>query len=65
MEQHFGYVKHDTAGKNARNSRNGKSRKSVRTIHGDIGLEMLRDRNGSFDECIVSLYARGMSTRDI
>ena len=38
MEQHLGYAKHDAAGKNTGNSRNGKSRKSVRTIHGDIEL---------------------------
>ncbi len=80
MEQHLGYAKHDAAGKNSGNSRNGKSRKSVRSIHGDIEQETPRDRNGSFepklikkgekqlggfDERIVSLYARGMSTRDI
>ena len=80
MEQHLGYAKHDAAGKNTGNSLNGKSRKSVRTIHGDIELDPLRDRNGSFepklikkgekqlggfDQRIVSLYARGMSTRDI
>ena len=80
MEQHLGYAKHDAAGKNSGNSRNGKSRKTVRSIHGDIDIETPRDRNGSFepqlikkgekqlggfDERIVSLYARGMSTRDI
>lgn len=80
MDQHLGYAKHDTAGKNTGNSRNGKSRKTVRSIHGDIDIETPRDRNGSFepqlikkgekqlggfDERIVSLYARGMSTRDI
>jgi transposase-like protein len=36
MEQHLGYAKHDASGKNTGNSRNGKSHKSVRTIHGDI-----------------------------
>lgn len=80
MEQHLGYAKYDAAGKNSGNSRNGKSRKTVRSIHGDIEIETPRDRNGSFepqlikkgekqlggfDERIVSLYARGMSTRDI
>jgi len=59
---------------------NGKSRTSVHTIHGNIELETPRDRNGSFepklikkgekqlggfDKHIVSLYDRGMSTRDI
>jgi transposase-like protein len=80
MEEHLGYAKHDAAGKNTGNSRNGKSRKSVRSVHGDIELEVPRDRNGSFepklvkkgekqlhgfDDRIVSLYARGMTTRDI
>jgi len=80
MEQHLGYAKHDAKGKNTGNSRNGKTPKSVRSIHGDIEMEIPRDRNGSFepqlikkgekqlggfDERIVSLYARGMSTRDI
>lgn len=45
MEQYLGYAKHDAVGKNTGNSRNGKSRKSVRTIHGDIELETPRDRN--------------------
>lgn len=80
MEQHLGYAKHEARGKNTGNSRNGKTHKSVRSIHGDIEVEIPRDRNGSFapqlikkgekqlagfDERIVSLYARGMSTRDI
>ena len=40
MESHFGYAKHDSSGKNSGNSRNGKSRKSVRSDHGDIDLEI-------------------------
>lgn len=80
MEPHLGYAKHDPSGKNTGNSRNGKGRKSVRSIHGDIELEVSRDRNGcfepklikkgknqlhSFDERIVSLYAKRMTTRNI
>ena len=80
MEAHLGYAKHEAAGKNTGNSRNGKSRKCVRSVHGEIELEVPRDRNGSFepklvkkgekqlhgfDERIVSLYARGMTTRAI
>jgi transposase-like protein len=80
MESHLGYAKHDPGGKNSGNSRNGKSRKSVRSVHGDIDLDVPRDREGSFepqlvkkgekqlhgfDDRIISLYARGMSTRDI
>ncbi len=80
MESHLGYAKHDPSGNNTGNTRNGKSRKSVRSVYGDIELEVPRDRNGSFepklvkkgrkqlhgfDDRIVSLYAKGMSTRDI
>lgn len=80
MEQHLGYAKHAPEGKNSGNSRNGKSTKAVRSVHGDISLDIPRDRNGSFepklvkkgekqlnsfDDRIISLYARGMTTRDI
>jgi len=80
MESHLGYAKHEPSGKNTGNSRNGKGRKSVRSVHGELELEIPRDRNGSFepqlvkkgekqlhgfDERIISLYSRGMSTRDI
>ena len=80
MTEHLGYDKHDPAGANSGNSRNGKSRKRVRSSHGHVELEVPRDRNGDFkprlvgkgerqlsgfDERIVSLYARGMTTRDI
>ncbi|EKP0309970.1 IS256 family transposase, partial [Aeromonas veronii] len=80
MTAHLGYAKHASDGKNTGNSRNGKSAKTVRSVHGDIPLDIPRDRNGSFepqlvkkgekqlqgfDDRILSLYARGMSTRDI
>ncbi len=80
MDQHLGYSKHEAVGRNTGNSRNGKSRKTVRSIHGEIGLDVPRDRNGEFepqlvrrgekqlngfDDRIISLYARGMTTRDI
>ena len=80
MNEHLGYAKNDPSGKNTGNSRNGKGRKSVRSIHGEIELEVPRDRNGTFepklvrkgekqlngfDDRIISLYARGMTTRDI
>lgn len=80
MDQHLGDDKHDRKGHNSGNSRNGKTRKSVRSIHGDIELAIPRDRNGSFepqlvkkhdkqlngfDDRIISLYAKGMTTRDI
>ncbi len=56
MEQHLGYAKHDATGKNTGNSRNGESRKSVRTIYGDIELETPRDRNGSFEPQLVKKH---------
>ena len=80
MEQHLGYAKHAPEGKNSGNSRNGKSSKKVRSVHGEIELDIPRDRSGSFepklikkgekqlngfDDRINSLYARGMTTRDI
>jgi len=80
MEQHLGYAKHAPEGRNSGNSRNGKSSKKVRSVHGEIDLDIPRDRSGSFepklikkgekqlngfDDRIISLYARGMTTRDI
>ncbi len=80
MEQHLGYAKHAPEGRNSGNSRNGKSSKKVRSVHGEIDLDIPRDRGGSFepklikkgekqlngfDDRIISLYARGMTTRDI
>ncbi|TMO47887.1 IS256 family transposase [Pseudoalteromonas ruthenica] len=80
MEQHLGYAKNASEGRNSGNSRNGKSSKKVRSVHGEIALDIPRDRSGSFepklikkgekqlngfDNRIISLYARGMTTRDI
>jgi putative transposase len=80
MTSHLGYEKHDPAGHNSGNSRNGITRKKLRGDFGEVELETPRDRNGSFepkivakgqtrftgfDDKIVSMYARGMTTRDI
>jgi len=80
MEEHLGYAKHDPAGRGSGNSRNGASGKTVRGDFGEIDLETPRDRNssfepkivakrqssiGNFNEAVVSLYARGMTTREI
>src|SRR6266404_1175603 len=80
MTEHVGYEKHDAAGNNSGNSRNGKSAKTIKGSFGTMGLEVPRDRNGTFepqiiekhqtrftgfDENIISLYARGLSTREI
>jgi putative transposase len=80
MDGHLGYVKHCPAGINSGNSRNGKSSKKVKTTLGEVELEIPRDRNSTFEpvlipkrsrkveaieDMIISLYARGMTVRDI
>ena len=80
LTEHLGYDKHAAEGQNSGNSRNGSSMKTVQSDFGDIELEIPRDRNAEFepklvpkhqmqlgkiDEIIVSLYAKGLSTRDI
>jgi hypothetical protein len=49
MDTHLGYAKHAPQGKNTGNYRNGKSAKTVRSVHGDIELEVPRDRNSTFE----------------
>ncbi len=80
LTEHVGYQKHDPAGNNRGNSRNGATKKTLKGDFGEIELETPRDRNGSFDpkigaksqtrftgfdDKIISMYSRGMTTRDI
>jgi putative transposase len=81
LDTHLGYAKHDTKNKKTSNSRNGKMpAKTVTTELGEIELRTPRDREGEFEPQIVkkhqndvsgmesqiiSMYAKGMSTRDI
>ena len=80
MEEHLGYAKNAPQGHNTGNNRNGHSRKRLIGDHGEVEIETPRDRNGEFDPQfvkkgqtrlthfdgqILSLYAKGMSTRDI
>lgn len=80
MTDHLGYEKHASDGKNSGNSRNGRTPKTLKTDRGEIPIEVPRDRNGDFepqivrkhqrrfdgfDDTIISLYSRGMSTRAI
>jgi putative transposase len=80
MNHHLGYTKNDAAGDNTGNSRNGKSKKILKGDLGVMPLEVPRDRNGTFepqivqkgqsrfdgfDDKILSLYSRGMTTREI
>lgn len=80
LEEHLGYKKHSTEGTNSGNSRNGYSKKTIKTKFGPTELEIPRDRNSEYEpqiikkyettlngleEQIIALYAKGMSTRDI
>ncbi|NTZ16250.1 IS256 family transposase, partial [Paenibacillus sp. JMULE4] len=80
LETELGYAKHDVKHKETHNSRNGHSKKTVTSEYGEIEIEIPRDRLGEFEpmvvkkhqrqvtgieDQIVSMYAKGMSTRDI
>ena len=80
LDHHLGYTQYEHKGRHTGNSRNGYSTKTLKGDHGSIEIETPRDRNASFDPQIVSkgqtritgmddqvltLYAKGMSTRDI
>jgi len=80
LTHHLGYERHDPAGNNSGNSRNGTSSKTLKGEFGELELEIPRDRTSTFepqilpkhqtrftgfDDKIISLYARGMTTRDI
>ena len=80
MDTHLGYKKHSNEGDGSGNSRNGYSEKTVITGDGEAQIKVPRDRNGEFEpeivkkherrlplfnEQIISLYSRGMTTRDI
>ena len=53
LTHHLGYDKHDPKGHNSGNSRNGKSKKTLKGDFGSLPLEVPRDRNASFDPKIV------------
>jgi putative transposase len=80
MTHHLGYEKHGVAGEGKSNSRNGVSAKTIKGDFGQVAIDVPRDRDGSFeprivgkhqrrfsgfDDKILSMYARGMSTREI
>lgn len=80
MTDHLGYEKHSRDGRGSGNSRNGKTSKRILDGDGDVEIEVPRDRNGAFepklirkrqvrlpgfDEKVLSLYARGMTTREM
>jgi putative transposase len=80
MSEHLGYEVGDPAGRGTGNSRNGKTSKTVATTNGPLDMRIPRDRNSTFEprivpkharrvgnieDMILSLYSRGMTTRDI
>lgn len=80
LTDHLGYPKHAPVAKFSDNSRNGSSQKTLKGDMGEIPIDIPRDREGSFDprlikkhqtcfdgfdDKIIAMYARGMTTRDI
>ncbi|MDO9468105.1 MAG: IS256 family transposase [Thiobacillus sp.] len=80
MAQHLGHGKHEPVANPAGNTRNGKSRKTLKGDFGELPIEVPRDRHGTFepllipkhqtrwtgfDDKVISLYARGMTVREI
>jgi putative transposase len=68
QENHLGYEPYHKEGKSKDNSRNGSSKKTLKTSSGEVEIDVPRDRNGfdpDLEKRVTSMYARGMSTRDI
>lgn len=80
MAAHLGHSKHESVRNPAGNTRNGKSRKTLKGEFGELPIEVPRDRQGTFepqlipkhqtrwagfDDKVISLYARGMTVREI
>ncbi|MFA5015622.1 MAG: IS256 family transposase [Actinomycetota bacterium] len=80
LEEDLGYTKYDYKNKATTNSRNGYSKKNLKSNYGDTEIKVPRDRDGEFEPKIVkknqttlpsiedqvlSMYAKGMTTRDI
>ena len=80
MESHLGYGSNDRGAKGTENRRNGYTSKTVKSSMGDIAIRTPRDRDGSFkpqiipkrtkdvsgiEDKVLSMYAKGMSQRDI
>ncbi len=80
MDDHLGYERHEKSETRKSNTRNGYSRKTIKGEKGEVELQVPRDRSASFEpqvipkgktrlegfeDSILTLYARGMTTRDI
>jgi len=80
LTEHLGHARHNTVMNPTGNTRNGKSQKTLKGDFGELPIEIPRDRHGSFepqiiakhqsrwtgfDDNILSLYARGLTVREI
>ena len=80
LTEHLEHERHETVANPVGNTRNGKSKKTLKGEFGELPIEVPRDRNGSFepqlipkhqtrwsgfDDKIISLYSRGMTVREI
>jgi transposase-like protein len=80
MDEHLGYGKHEPGGRDGGNSRNGRRSKTLLTEVGPVGIEVPRDRDGSFtpaivakrqrrfggiDDLVISLTAKGLTTGEV
>ena len=80
LTEHLGHDRHESVANASGNTRNGKSKKTLKGEFGELPIEVPRDRHGSFepqlipkqqtrwngfDDKIISLYARGMTVREI
>ena len=80
MDEHLGYTKHDSAGRNRENSRNGTRSKTVITEVGPVDIDVPRDRDSTFepatvkkrqrrlngvDSMVISLTAKGLTTGEV
>jgi len=80
LTEQLGYERNALEGRNSGNSRNGKTKKTLKTDHGDLPIEIPRDRNSDFepqivkkgqrrftgfDDKILSMYSRGMTVSNI
>ena len=80
LTEHLGHERHEAVSNPIGNTRNGKSKKTLKGDFGELPIEVPRDRHGSFepqliaknqtrwagfDDKIISLYARGMTVREI
>jgi len=77
LTEKLGYDRYEAKGRNSGNSRNGNYQRKMRSSGGDVEINVPRDRNGAFhsellkkntneiEQKIITMYAKGMSTRDI